>query len=390
VAKTKLNHKSHMEHLIPWLTLKSVSGIGNLLFCRLVKHFGSPKNVLSASVSSLRQVPGISSAMAATIAGHHSPDGVFKEIERCREKGFQIITQQDSRYPALLLHTPDPPPVLYCYGTLSSDMCHIAVVGSRKATGYGKNCAGKLCSELAAKGVSVVSGMANGIDTAAHVGAIEGRGNTIAVLGSGLEHIYPPSNRRLFHRIAKNGAVISEFTLNTKPKPHHFPQRNRVISGMALGTVVVEATKKSGSLITAKLAAEQGREVFAVPGSILADTTRGTHDLIKQGAKLVENAHEIIEEVGPHIALNEIPSANVAESIHAATKTLPLNELEEQLLAAIGPYPVHIDDLARRCDRKMGNLTALLCQLELKGAINQEPGKFFVRSSTTRGNDEDF
>jgi DNA processing protein len=377
-----------MEHLLPWLTLKSVSGIGNLLFCRLVKHFGSPQNVLAASVSSLRQVPGISSTLATTISGRHSPDWVFKEIERCQAKGFIIITQQDPHYPALLLHTPDPPPVLYCYGTLSSDMCHIAVVGSRKATGYGKNCARKLCGELASKGVSVVSGMANGIDTAAHIGAIEGQGNTIAVLGSGLEHIYPPSNRKLFHRIAENGAVISEFSLNAKPKPHHFPQRNRIISGMALGTVVVEAAQKSGSLITAKLAAEQGREVFAVPGSILAATTRGTHDLIKQGAKLVENAQDIIEEIGPHIALNEISTMDVTEKTHPVAKALPLDAFEEQLLEAIGPYPVHIDDLARRCDREMGSLTATLCQLEIRGIINQEPGKFFVRN-TSVPNDED-
>lgn len=378
-----------MEHLLPWLTLKSISGIGNLLFYRLVRHFGSPKNVLETSVSSLRQVPGISSAMAAAISGRPSPDWVFKEIERCREKGFHIVTQHDPRYPALLLNIPDPPPVLYCYGMLSSDMCHIAVVGSRKATGYGKNCARRLCIELASKGLSVVSGMANGIDTAAHIGTIEGLGNTIAVLGSGLEHIYPQSNRTLFHRIAKNGAVVSEFSLDTKPKPHYFPQRNRIISGMALGTVVVEADRKSGSLITAKLAAEQGREVFAVPGSILAATARGTHDLIKQGAKLIENAQDIIEEIGPHIALNELPAKNVAERTHTAAKTLPLNELEAQLMEAIGPYPVHIDDLARRCRREIGTLTATLCQLELKGAISQEPGKFFVCSSTIMDNDKD-
>jgi DNA processing protein len=380
-----------MEDLLPWFTLKNVSGIGNLLFYRLVNHFGSPEKVLAASVSSLRHVPGISSTMAASIAGHHSTDQVFRQIEQCRAKGFHIITQQDPHYPALLLHIPDPPPVLYCYGTLRNDTCHIAVVGSRKATGYGKTCAKRLCRELASEGVSVVSGMANGIDTAAHIGAIEGRGNTIAVLGSGLGCIYPASNRKLFHRIAENGAVISEFALDTKPKPHHFPQRNRIISGMALGTVVVEAARRSGSLITARLSAEQGREVFAVPGSIHSDTARGTHDLIKQGAKLVENAQDIIEEVGPHIALNEVPSKNVTERTHttSTTTTLPLTELEEQLLATIGPYPVHIDELARRCDREMGTLTATLCQLELKGIINQEPGKFFLRNSVAMGNDDD-
>lgn len=376
-----------MDHLLPWLTLKSVSGIGNLLFYRLVRHFGTPEKVLAASVSALQRVTGISPAMAATIKGHSTPDGVFKEIERCRAKGYRIITQQDPRYPALLAHIPDPPPVLYCYGNLSRDACHIAVVGSRKATGYGKTCAKRLCRELAAEGVSVISGMANGIDTAAHIGAIEGRGNTIAVLGSGLERIYPAANRKLFHDIAENGAVISEFGLHTEPKPHHFPQRNRIISGMALGTVVVEAANRSGSLITARLAAEQGREVFAVPGSIHAATARGTHDLIKQGAKLVENAQDIIEEVGPHIALNEIASTIASVRTQTAATALDLTGFEAQLLATIGPYPVHIDELARRCDREMGTLTATLCQLELKGAINQEPGKFFVRNDTAIGNE---
>lgn len=378
-----------MEHLLPWLTLKSVSGIGNLLFYRLVNHFGTPEKVLAASITSLRQVPGISSAMATSIARHKSPDGVFKEVERCHAKGFHMITQQDPHYPALLLQIPDPPPVLYCYGRLIGDACHIAVVGSRKATDYGKTCARRLCNELATKGVSVVSGMANGIDTAAHIGAMEGRGNTIAVLGSGLEQIYPASNRKLFHRIAENGAVISEFSLDAKPTPHHFPQRNRIISGMALGTVVVEAARRSGSLITARLAAEQDREVFAVPGSIHAATARGTHDLIKQGAKLVENARDILEEVGPHIALNETSASNKMKKAPTAATTIPLTELEEKLVAAIGPYPVHIDELARQCDRAIGTLTATLCQLELKGAISQEPGKFFVRNNTTLENDEE-
>lgn len=373
-----------MEHLVPWLTLKNVTGIGNLLFYRLVNHFGTPEKVLQASVASLKKVAGISPQMAGSIAGRHSPDWALKEIERCHSKGFHIITQQDARYPALLLEIPDPPPFLYCNGDLQKDACHIAVVGSRKATSYGKTCAKKLCRELGSKGISVVSGMARGIDTAAHIGALTGGGNTIAVLGSGLERIYPAENRKLFQRIADSGAVLSEFPLDAGPQAHHFPQRNRIISGMALGTVVVEAAIRSGSLITARLAAEQGREVFAVPGSIHAATARGTHDLIKQGAKLVETSDDIIEEVSPHIIKVTQSMTNRTASVAI---TSSLTELERQLLETIGPYPVHIDELARRCNQEMGTLTATLCQLELKGAINQEPGKFYVRNSELAENE---
>lgn len=369
-----------MDHLVPWLTLQSVPGIGNLLFHRLVNHFGTPEKVLNAGVASLKGVDGISSRLAFAISSHRTPDRIFRDIEACRKKGFDIITQQDPAYPALLLQIPDPPPVLYCYGVLSGSACHIAVVGSRKATSYGKNSARHLCRGLASRGISVVSGMALGIDTSAHEGAIECGGQTVAVLGSGLERVYPAQNLKLFHRIADNGAVLSEFPLKTEPKAHHFPLRNRIISGMALGTVVVEAAQRSGSLITARLAAEQGREVYAVPGSIHAPTARGTHDLIKQGAKLVENELDIIEEVAPRIEV-ETAAALTAEKRRPRTTAVPrLTKQESQLLEAIGPYPVHIDELARRCRQQMGALNAALLQLELKGAVNQEPGKFFVRS----------
>ena len=363
-----------MEQFVPWLTLKSVSGVGSLLFNRLTTHFGSPGQVLEASREALVSVEGITPRLAREIARHRTPDWVFDDLERCRNKGIQIITQQDPKYPALLLETADPPPVLYCYGDMDGTDCHIAVVGSRKATAYGQTTAKSLSHDLAARGISVVSGMARGIDTAAHVGALEGGGRTIAVLGSGLERVYPPENLKLFERIARNGAVISEFELDAEPLAHHFPQRNRVISGMALGTVVVEAAKRSGSLITARLAAEQGREVYAVPGNIHAPTTQGTHDLIRQGAKLVANADDIIEEVAPHIAPG--PGKETQPPARQAG-AFSLTEDEVRLLDNIGPYPIHIDDLARRCHQEMSRLTALLMQLELKGAVAREPGNFF-------------
>ena len=368
-----------MEHIVPWLALKSVPGVGNLMFNRLVGDLGSPQAVLKASSKRLSRVSGMTPRLVQAIQGYRCPDWVFMEFERCAKKGFRIIPQTSPDYPALLLHIPDPPPLLYCYGALASTQCHIAVVGSRKATAYGKINAKSLAGELAAKGVGVVSGMARGIDTAAHIGAMEAGGRTVAVLGSGLECVYPEENLKLFHKIAENGAVISEFSLDAKPEPHHFPQRNRIISGMALGTVVVEAAGRSGSLITARLAAEQGREVFAVPGSIHAATAQGTHKLIRQGAKLIDNVQDIIEEIAPQLSTAPDHPPGVESDRHCAENPAQssLAAEEARLLEAMGPYPVHIDALARRCNLEIGPISAILLQLELKGIVVQEPGKFF-------------
>ncbi len=377
-----------MNDLLPWLMLKGVPGIGNLLFYRLVKRFGSPQGTLNAAAASLQKVAGVSAGIAAAIAAaRRSTDDARREIDRCRRNGFHIITQHDPRYPALLLHIPDPPPILYCRGELDGSACHIAVVGSRKATAYGLSSARMLSEGLARRGISVVSGMARGIDSAAHEGAMAGGGSTIAVLGSGLNRIYPAENRKLFARIAEKGAVISEFPLDAGPAAHHFPQRNRIISGICLGTVVVEAAKRSGSLITARLAAEQGRDVFAVPGSIRAASAHGTHQLIKQGAALVESAEDIVNEVAPQIGLQEISVQTVDKDKAVAVASCSLTGAERKIWDAIGPYPVHIDELARRCKQGIPALSAALCQLEIKGAVSQEPGKFFVRNGSLEKSD---
>ena len=368
-----------MEQIVPWLALKSVPGIGNRVFNRLLGDMGSPQAVFQASPRRLSRVSGMTPRLVQAIKGYRCPDWVFMEIERCAKKGFDIITQTSPEYPALLLHIPDPPPLLYCYGALAAAQCCIAVVGSRKATAYGTINAKNLAAALAARGIGIVSGMARGIDTAAHIGAMEGGGRTVAVLGSGLQCVYPAENLKLFHRIAENGAVITEFSLDARPEPHHFPQRNRIISGMALGTVVVEASESSGSLITARLAAEQGREVFAVPGSIHAATAQGTHNLIRQGAKLVENAEDIIEEIAPQVCLaaDQPPRNEIYGTGPEAPAIPPLTDQEAQLLEAMGPYPAHIDELARRCGQEVGSVSAILLQLELKGVVVQEPGKLF-------------
>lgn len=364
-----------MEKLLSWLSLRSVPGIGNHLFKRLIDRFTSPEKVFHASPDDLLEVEGISQRLVAAIQKYSVPDSVRKEMDLVVEKGYQIVTMTDPNYPPLLLQIPDPPPFLYVYGQLGHTAKSIAVVGSRVATRYGLTTTDSLCRNMAKLNITVVSGMARGIDTAAHEGALQGKGVTIAVLGSGLERVYPYENLRLFHRIAESGAVISEFPLTADPEAHHFPIRNRIISGITLGTVVVEAARKSGSLITARLAGEQGREVFAVPGSIRSFKSTGTHKLIQEGAKLLTNVQDIVEElpqiIRTHLATEAIDQTQMLD------KVPPLTPEETEVFKALGPYPMHIDDLGRKLSADPGKLSSILLQLELKGVVQQDPGMLF-------------
>ncbi|RLC25544.1 MAG: DNA-protecting protein DprA [Deltaproteobacteria bacterium] len=364
-----------MRTLFSWFALKAVSGIGNHLFKRLLDRFSSPSLVFEAPQEDLLQVNGITPRIVTAIKAHNIPEPVKKDFDLVMKKGYQIVTMSDPVYPSLLLQIPDPPPFLYVFGNLCNSIRNIAVVGSRNATSYGISITKRLCEELAALDSTIVSGMAVGIDTAAHTGALMGKGKTIAVLGSGLERIYPHKNLKLFHKIAEKGAVISEFPLLEAPEPHNFPIRNRIISGISLGTVIVEATQKSGSLITARLAAEQGREVFAVPGNINSFKSIGTHSLIKQGAKLVENTQDILEELSPLTINNKIKHEDKPEN--KIDKPLSLSSEESLVFTGLGHYPVHIDDLARKISMGPGKLSGILLKLELQGIVNQAPGKFF-------------
>jgi len=361
-----------MINLLPWFALKSVSGIGNHLFKRLIDHFKSPERIFQASEKELTSIDGVTSNLAFSILRHSIPDDIKPYIDLVKKKGYQIITMADPAYPPLLREIPDPPPFLYVCGHLESTINNIAVVGSRNATGYGITTTKRLCSALVSHGIAIVSGMARGIDTAAHEGALDGKGKTIAVLGSGFDQIYPAENKKLFYKISENGAVITELPLSAEPEPHHFPLRNRIISGISLGTVVVEATKKSGSLITARLAAEQNREVFAVPGSINSHKSTGTHTLIKQGAKLVENAIDIIEEFS-----YLFPGENKLKEDKANTPQSKLSSEEYSIIQILEPYPLHIDDIMRKTSLGPGKLSSILLQLELLGIVQQTPGKFF-------------
>ena len=372
-----IEEKEVVETLLPWFALKSVAGIGNCLFKRLIDHFGSPQAVLRASAQQLMKVEGITSRLAAAVRRHRITDSIRREVDLARKSQVKIIPLTDPTYPMLLQQIPDPPPWLYLKGSLDKQAGCVAVVGSRNATSYGLQTARQLGAELAGQGITVVSGMASGIDTAAHQGALEARGLTVAVLGSGLTRIYPASNRKLFERIATEGAVVSEFAMSAGPEPHHFPIRNRIISGISLGTVVVEASRKSGSLITARLAAEQNREVFAVPGSIRSFKSTGTHALIKQGAKLVENTADIVEEIGHRLHLSQ-KSLSATETGRKASDELTPDE--QRVLEALSPYPMHIDELTRFVGIAPGEVASILLQLELKGLIHQSAGKCFARS----------
>jgi DNA processing protein len=346
--------------------------VGNLLFRRLVEHFGSPDAVLTADEPSLRAIPGVSARLAAAIHGHRSMEAADKEWQAAENKGFRIITQADGHYPALLTQIPDPPPVLYVRGILPTNGLAVAVVGSRHATEYGIDTTRRLCMDLAKQDVTIISGMARGVDSAAHAGAIAAGGKTVAVLGTGLDCIYPRENERLYHQIAENGAVITEFALGSGPDAHNFPVRNRIISGMSHGTVVVEATARSGSLITARLAAEQGRDVFAVPGNIHSFKSVGTHTLIKEGAKLVAHAWDVLDE------FTTIHPRQQTDPTPPAFDRPDLTEAEVMIIDTLEAEPIHIDNLARKLGFPSGRLSGLLLQLELKGLVVQSPGKRFA------------
>jgi DNA processing protein len=367
-----------MDKLHPWLWLKNVPGIGNHLFKRLIDRFNLPEVVFQSSQQELLEVEGITKRQSAAILNYKAPQSIKAELDQANQKGYKIITLADSLYPPLLREIPDPPPFLYVSGRLDGSPKNIAVVGSRNPTAYGISTTQKLCADLCAHGITIVSGMAVGIDTAAHRGALAGKGKTVAVLGSGLNKIYPSQNLSLFEKISEKGAVISEFGLNAEPEAHHFPIRNRIISGMSMGTVVVEATRKSGSLITARLAAEQNREVFAVPGSIQSFKSTGTHALIKQGAKLVENAQDVIEELVAYMNMEPPGLHQDRVQNHTAQRQSLLTPEERALYNILSPYPEHIDTIMRKTHIASGKLLSLLLQLELKGIVQQLPGKYFA------------
>jgi DNA processing protein len=365
-----------MDGELGCLALSLVPGIGGKTLHLLLRRFGSPGRVFSARRSELEEIRGLKKKTIDAIKSSSLKETAEREIIRLRSLGIDIIQWGTEKYPSYLANISDPPPLLYLRGELlPEDERAVAVVGSRQASAYGLTVCKKICTELAWHGWTVVSGMARGIDSAAHRGALEGGGRTVAVWGTGLDVVYPTENLALSEEIASSGAILTEFPLGTPPEPGNFPVRNRIISGLSLGVMVVEATVKSGSLITARMALDQGRQVFAVPGPIGRPTVEGSHRLIKEGAKLVESAEDIIEELLPM----------VDRKLHREIKTLPMSELpelnqkERQLWELLGMDPLHIDVIARAVDLALAETAELLLRLEIKGLIKQLPGTFFVR-----------
>jgi DNA processing protein len=354
-----------------WFALKSVPMVGNVTFRRLLERFGTPEKVLRASEAELARTKGVSAAAAAAISRHDWRAFAEQECEKVTRCGVRVITFLAEDYPKILLEIPDPPPYLYVRGELRGNETAVAIVGSRRASSYGLLTTTRMATALAGHGITVVSGMARGVDTAAHRGALAGGGRSVGVLGCGIDVVYPPENRRLFEEMAEKGAIVSEFPLGTLPLAENFPRRNRIISGISRGVLVVEAMEKSGSLITAQYALEQGREVFAIPGNINSGASRGTNRLIKEGAKLVECVEDILEEL-PHR-----PATAVGAEPAPAFSLTPREAAVYTLLAEA---PRHIDEVIVKSGLTVGDVSAILLALELKGAVMQLPGKVFAVS----------
>lgn len=359
------------------LILNAVAGLTTLQVKRLLAAFGSAERVLNAPPKDLENVAQLSALAAEKIFKFDRDGFLRKEEEHISRHGVSIVTLQDSAYPACLKNIPDPPVVLYIKGKLPSESePAIAIVGSRQATRYGHRTAETISRQLAALGITVISGLARGIDTCAHEGCLAAGGKTIAVLGCGLCHVYPPENKKLLARIALTGAVISEFAMPTEPMPYFFPRRNRIISGLALGVLVVEAAKKSGALITARTALEQGKDVFAIPGKVDEPSSEGTNQLIKEGAKLITTAHDVVEGLAGELR-------RTVETVVAPQQkpdSLSLTEEETKIYMALNSQPVYIDDLASSAVMPIPQLMDILLKLEIKHYINRLPGRYFVRA----------
>lgn len=379
---------------LEWLTLKMIPGVGTTLFIRLLSRFGTPADVLRASEAALAEVVG--PKLAERIRAYRDVVDVGLQARLLEQYGGSLFTMDDSAYPLRLAEIYDPPLVLFTRGSLvEADHQAVALVGTRKPTAYGARMARNLAYELASRGITVVSGMAEGIDTAAHEGAMEAGGRTIAVLGCGVDIVYPPSNAELMHRIIQHGAVVSSFEMGVKPSKGHFPYRNRIISGLSMGTVVVEAPIGSGALITARNAAEQGREVYAVPGEAGAYNSRGPHALIREGAKLVETAQDILVELDIEAANRQPARATAPRDVVApppaprpaapatksASKPQPaanVTPLERAVLDVLHSDGSFVDEIAAAARMSVSEALSSLTMLELKGLVRQLSGKRFT------------
>jgi len=362
------------------IALNLIEGVGPVRVRQLLEHFGEAPQILAADKHQLLAVRGIGEDTAEKISGWEKSVDLASELKRITDFGCHVLIQADEHYPELLRQIYDPPIVLYVKGELTAkDKNAVALVGSRQTTHYGIETARKLAYQLAYVGVTVVSGGARGIDTAAHQGALAGKGRTVCVLGTGINLVFPPENAELFERIAANGAVVTQFPFNRPADKQSFPIRNRIVAGMTLGTVVVEANLTSGALITANMAVEAGRQVFAIPGRIDSPRSKGCHELIKKGAKLCEGAEDILSEFEYLFpASNKPPGAGETGVLPALT----LSENEQKAYDALHEADESsIDEVIRRSGLPSSAVSVALLSLEMKRLVKQLPGKMFLRNS---------
>jgi DNA processing protein len=362
-----------------YIALNLIREVGPVTVRLLAETLGSASAIFDADARQLLSVRGTATEIVKKIIAARKKVNATLEIERAAELGAELITPADPGYPDPLRNIYDPPLALYVKGTLDlRDQHAVAIVGSRHTTSYGRDCAGAFAASLARAGYTIVSGLARGIDTSAHQGALRAGGRTLAVLGGGLHDIYPPENRELAGEIAASGALISEFQLGREPDKTTFPIRNRIVSGLSQGVVVVEAGLSSGAMITANVAAEQGKSVFAIPGRIDSPTSQGTHHLIKTGARLVESADDVLEDLGSlFTAVSRSAARPPGESVRAAQIRIPLSEAEQAVMQRLMEDDrLDIDTLVRQCGLPAATVSATLLMLEMKKLVRTLPGRF--------------
>ncbi|MGI6373167.1 MAG: DNA-processing protein DprA [Caldicoprobacterales bacterium] len=359
------------EERIYWIWLSQIPGIGAKRFHFLVEHFASAYGVWLASKGELLKLaPQLSVNVVNEIINQRQQRVLDRIYETTNSADYRIVTLLDEEYPDLLKQIFDPPPVLYCKGMSLKDINpSVAIVGSRRSTGYGRQMAEKFGFQLAEAGVTVVSGLARGIDAMSHHGALKAGGKTVGVLGCGIDRVYPPENRKLYSTMEEEGAIVSEYPPGTSPLAGNFPARNRIISGLASGVLVIEAGLKSGALITVDFALEQGRDVYALPGNINVPQSAGTNKILKEGAKLVTDVQDILEDLG----ISQEDPGNASEP-------LQLDFFETQVYNALQEGERHLEELAKDTKIEIHKLNAVLTMLEVKGIVKQMPGKIFIRN----------
>ncbi|KAA3619788.1 MAG: DNA-protecting protein DprA [Calditrichaeota bacterium] len=364
------------DEMALFLNLSQIHGIGPARIRTLLNRFAKPSKIVSASIDELTKIGGINESAAHAIQSAESADFGLDQLQKAVDQNCQILACFDNRYPEKLKRIPNPPLVLYTTGQISVfNSFAIAIVGTRLPTAYGKNITIKLTRELVESGVTIVSGLARGIDTIAHTETVKYGGQTMAVLGSGLDVLYPSENKKLASEICKNGLLVTEFAFGTKPDAINFPKRNRIISGLTAGTVVTEAGEKSGALITAYQALDQNREVFAVPGSIFSKNHAGPNQLIKEGAKLVTSVADIFDELPQQGDLFSPVNSGKMDAMRFSNN-------EKEIIDLLKDGEHHIDKLSRVLNKSTPALLSMLLKLELEGVVQQQPGKIFVLNKT--------